>query len=399
MLYNFNNSEIVLCSISVLEKGFRYMYKTKNYYTLIKGRNKNSAIWEYYCYDENGKRVHRSTGQKKRVDALAVIEERIANDELLYPKGFRGRTPNEPFKKGVTLKEFCKDIYIYEKCPIVKDTLARGRHFEKSTCKTRRSILEGKILPFLGNVGVAELTPAKIDRWLLDLPNVKGISRVSANLCLSVLSSIMAYAVQMELRDDNPCRKVKRLGNDSKEKAVFTNEYIERLFKEPWKEKWAEMCCYISYNTGMRAGEVLALQGYQIRPDHILVDASMTQAGERKSTKNGKPRIVPISETVYSRIKPYIRGDDEYIFTRDGVKPIIYKTLMDSINRNLKKAGLDGIGLSFHSFRHYFNTKLVASGVRAEKIRAVIGHESEAMTEHYLHLSAEDMKEITDLQR
>lgn len=375
------------------------MYKTKNYYTLIKGRNKNSAIWEYYCYDENGKRVHRSTGQKKRVDALAVIEERIANDELLYPKGFRGRTPNEPFKKGVTLKDFCKDIYIYDKCPIVKDTLARGRHLEKSSCRNNRSILESKILPYLGNIGIAELTPAQIDKWLLCLPSKLGISRTSANMSLAVLSSIMAYAVQMELRDDNPCKKVRKLGSDTKEKVVFTDEYIERLFKKPWKEKWAEMCCYISYNTGMRAGEVLALQGYQIRPDHILVDASMTQALERKATKSGKPRVVPISENIYSRLKPYIRESDEFIFSRDGINPIRYQSLNVILNRNLKKAGLDGIGLSFHSFRHYFNTKLVASGVRAEKIRAVIGHESEAMTEHYLHLSAEDMKEITDLQR
>lgn len=376
------------------------MYKSKNYYTLIKGRNKHSAIWEYYCYDENGKRVHRSTGQKKRADALAVIEERIANDELLYPRGFRGKTSLErAFKKGMTLNEFCKDIYIYDKCPIVKDTLARGRHLEKSSCRINRSILESRILPYLGNIVIEELTPAQIDRWLLSLPLKLGISRTSANGSLAVLSSIMAYAVQMELRDDNPCKKVKKLGSDTKEKVVFTDEYIERLFKEPWKAKWAEMCCYLSANTGMRAGEILALQGYQIHPDHILVDASMTQELERKSTKSGKPRVVPISENIYSRLRPYIRGSDEFIFSKDGINPIRYQSLNGVLNRKLQEVGLDDKGLSFHSFRHYFNTKLVASGVRAEKIRAVIGHESEAMTEHYLHMSAEDMKEITNLQR
>ena len=76
-----------------------------------------------------------------------------------------------------------------------------------------------------------------------------------------------------------------------------------------------------------------------------------------------------------------------------------YQTLKKILQRKLQEAGLGDKGLTFHSFRHYFNTKLVASGVRAEKIRAVIGHESEAMTEHYLHLTAEDMKEITSIQR
>ena len=376
------------------------MYKSKNYYTLIKGRNKNSSIWEYYCYDENGKRVHRSTGQKKRADALAVIEERIANDELLYPKGFRGRaTKEKPVAEGILMKDFCKDMFIYEKCPITKDALARGRHLTRVTCKSRKNHLDRTILPYFGDIKVADLTAPIIDRWLLDLPEKEYLSRTSANNNLSTLSTILSYAVQIGLIESNPCRKVKRLGNDTKEKAVFTDEYIELLFKEPWKEKWAELCCYLSSNTGMRAGEVLALQGYQIHENYILIDASMTQEGERKSTKNGKPRTVPISELIYDKLKPLIRGENDYIFTKDGTKPMRYITLNHTLNRKLQEAGLGDKGLTFHSFRHYFNTKLVASGVRAEKIRAVIGHESESMTEHYLHLTAEDMKEITSIQR
>nr|DAI52513.1 MAG TPA: Integrase [Caudoviricetes sp.] len=377
------------------------MYKSKNYYTLIKGRNKNSSIWEYYCYDKNGKRVHRSTGQKRRADALAVIEERIANDELIYPKGFRARTATkgQAVAEGILMKDFCKDMFIYEKCPITKDALARGRHIAKTTCISRKYFLERAILPYLGDFRVADLTAPIIDRWLLNLPEKNNIARASANNCLSALSTILTYAVQIGLIESNPCRKVKKLGNDSKEKAVFTDEYIELLFKEPWKENWAEMCCYLSSNTGMRAGEVLALQGYQIHENYILIDASVTQFGERKSTKNGKPRTVPISEAIYSKLNPLIRGDNDYLFTKNGTDPMKYQTLKDILRRRLKKAGLGDKGLTFHSFRHYFNTKLVASGIRAEKIRAVIGHESEAMTEHYLHLTAEDMKEITSIQR
>ena len=373
------------------------MYKSKNYYTLIKGRNKNSSIWEYYCYDENGKRVHRSTGQKRRADALAVIEERIANDELLYPKGFKGRatTKGQPVAEGILMKDFCKDMFIYDKCPIVKDSFARGKHMSKVTIRNRKSSLDKIILPYLGDIRVADLTAPIIDRWLLDLPEKNNLSRSSANTTLGVLSAILSYAVQIGLIENNPCKKVRRLGSDTKEKSVFTDEYIEILFKEPWKEK----CCYLSSNTGMRAGEVLALQGYQIHENYILIDASITQDSERKSTKSGKPRTVPISKLIYEKLKPLIRGEKEFIFTKDGANPMKYQTLKKIRQRKLQEAGLGDKGLTFHSFRHYFNTKLVASGVRAEKIRAVIGHESEAMTEHYLHLTAEDMKEITSIQR
>ena len=61
-------------------------------------------------------------------------------------------------------------------------------------------------------------------------------------------------------------------------------------------------------------------------------------------------------------------------------------------------ASIEREGLTFHSFRHFFNSQLVASGVQGELVRAVIGHESEAMTERYLHLQASQMKPIMQVQ-
>lgn len=58
-----------------------------------------------------------------------------------------------------------------------------------------------------------------------------------------------------------------------------------------------------------------------------------------------------------------------------------------------------GTRLTFHSFRHYMNTRLIAVGMQGEKIRAVIGHEDEDMTEHYAHLEAEDLSLVREVQR
>ncbi len=54
--------------------------------------------------------------------------------------------------------------------------------------------------------------------------------------------------------------------------------------------------------------------------------------------------------------------------------------------------------LLFHSFRHFFNSQLVAAGVQGEFVRAVIGHESEKMTERYLHLSPDQMNVVRNVQ-
>ncbi|MBR2282338.1 MAG: tyrosine-type recombinase/integrase [Spirochaetales bacterium] len=56
-------------------------------------------------------------------------------------------------------------------------------------------------------------------------------------------------------------------------------------------------------------------------------------------------------------------------------------------------------GLSFHSFRHFFNTRLVANGVNGELVRATVGHESSDMTKHYLHLVPSDLNRVMDVAR
>ena len=56
-------------------------------------------------------------------------------------------------------------------------------------------------------------------------------------------------------------------------------------------------------------------------------------------------------------------------------------------------------GLSFHSFRHFFNTRLVANGVNGELVRATVGHESSDMTKHYLHLVPSDLNTVMDVAR
>lgn len=374
------------------------MYKPKNYYTLIK----EEGIWKYYCYTESGKRVKRSTGRKKRAEALEVIEERIKADCLIWPRGFvKPKTSYvyENYDAGTTMNEFCRDLFIYEKCPIVREKLMRGKHFEKSSCASMRQYLTSLILPFLGRFRVAELDRKTIDAWLLALPSERAISNTTANIALKVLNSILSYAKSKDLIPTNPCKDIERLAEQKKEKPVPNDNDINLLFSKPWESEMVRECCFIAANTGMRIGEIIALQGYQIKDDYILVDANETRLGYRKAPKNGKARKIPISKELRNSIVPFIRGADEYLFTINGNSHVVPQTIYSKLYAQLKKIGLGDKGFTFHSFRHYFNTKLVAADINPEKIRAIVGHSSEAMTEHYLHLSVEDLREITELQK
>ena len=56
-------------------------------------------------------------------------------------------------------------------------------------------------------------------------------------------------------------------------------------------------------------------------------------------------------------------------------------------------------GLTFHSWRHWFNSALRANAVTDGKIRMVLGHRTPAMTERYTSFKLEDYQDISTVQK
>ncbi|MDI9424744.1 MAG: tyrosine-type recombinase/integrase, partial [Spirochaetota bacterium] len=54
--------------------------------------------------------------------------------------------------------------------------------------------------------------------------------------------------------------------------------------------------------------------------------------------------------------------------------------------------------LTFHSWRHLFNSILVNARIPAEKIRTITGHLTPEMTAHYFKLSADGYGDIREVQ-
>lgn len=50
--------------------------------------------------------------------------------------------------------------------------------------------------------------------------------------------------------------------------------------------------------------------------------------------------------------------------------------------------------ISFHSWRHYYNSYLIVKGVSLPIIQAIIGHSGDGkMTKHYTKLNIDDLKQ------
>lgn len=97
-------------------------------------------------------------------------------------------------------------------------------------------------------------------------------------------------------------------------------------------------------------------------------------------------------------------SDTGFIFSiTGGETPVAPDFMLDALYKRIHAIGIPeearkNRNLTFHSWRHFFNTRLIASGVQGEITRAIIGHDSEKMTEHYLHLRTGDMEAVMAVQ-
>lgn len=374
------------------------MITDEYHYTLYRksGKDRKNSIYYYSFKNSDGKWVARSTGQTTERKARVFVNKQIAE----------GLFKETRVSKDLTFREFAEQNHFweYDKCPIVRDALARKGKYSRDNCKANGDCMRKHIVPFFGDVMMTHITKGMINSWLINLPDAAKLSSKSVNSLRCILYQMLQVAADMGLvRKELVLDKAKPLRKNAKDRPAFSPEQVNAIFETEWKNKHAYIGCRLASVTGMRLGEIKALKPEQVFPDHIHVDAAWADGEGRKSTKSGKTRDIPITTEIYNMIQQIIFHKG-LIFSSDGVKPMGDKFFNAPLNRRMDELGIDHseteteTALSFHSFRHFFNSRLVAAGISGEIIRAIMGHESTEMTQHYTHLQLSDNQAVTELQ-
>lgn len=139
------------------------------------------------------------------------------------------------------------------------------------------------------------------------------------------------------------------------------------------------------YGSGLRVSELVELRLSRISLD----DGYMMVEG-----KGDKQRIVPVSPVASSLIAEYLpvraagpikkEGSDTLFLNRRGAP--LTRVMVFYIIRDLAAAAGISKKVSPHTLRHSFATHLLEGGANLRAIQEMLGHESIATTEIYLHL-------------
>ena len=146
------------------------------------------------------------------------------------------------------------------------------------------------------------------------------------------------------------------------------------------------------YGTGLRISEALSLKGRNV----VLEGGSPVAV--RVVGKGNKERLVPLSKTAREVLEALGRPQGNVnIFTfsqgrRKGHVPSA-RWVEAKFREAALRAGLDPRRFTPHKLRHAYATLLVERGVELDAVKDLLGHESIATTQIYLHASRERLRE------
>ena len=248
-----------------------------------------------------------------------------------------------------------------------------------------------KLLRYLDDegLGLLDVTYDHLQSFLADLHDL-GISSASQSRIRSGIKSFFHFLKMESFIEEDPTFLLQTPRRGRKLPEVLTVEEIDSMIDsidldDPLGRR-NRAIIETMYGCGLRVSELVDLQLSQL----FLEEGYITVRG-----KGEKERVVPVSPLASRLVTEYVAtdrgdvepkpGDENTVFLNRRGKRLT-RQMVFIIIRDL--AALAGIRktISPHTLRHSFATHLLEGGANLRAIQQMLGHESIATTEIYLHL-------------
>lgn len=292
----------------------------------------------------------------------------------------------------LTLRAWADRFYT-EDCPHVSRLRLEGKHYSDRVMADHRGMVKNHLLgDAVAGIQLASLKRSDIlayrDRLVVKL----GKSRSTQKL-MAILKVILREALFRDLVLRDPTAGVGGLKIEVKErKAISPAQVLCLLRREHWEDELHWLGTWIAATTGLRAGEVRALQWGDLVPPRILVRRALSgDASVPDLPKWGKVRSCPYPKALQALLEARRGKGTAWVLSR-GEGPIGYGYWARAVKDASEKAGLEGVTL--HVLRHSLNTALRGGGTSDEQLRGAFGWTDPSTQEGYTHREAYDYSEL-----
>ena len=347
-------------------------------YGLFKRQRKKGYVW-YFWYWKDNKRIYRSTGKTNKKEAG------------FYAENFLGsQTP----KQISTLSRYTRDFFIWDRCAWIKRQHAKGRSFSHTMAQMRRAHLKTYILPAFGRKALSSLNSVDVENWLISLP----LANQTKNHILRTLNIVMREAAREHLVSHNPIVDIESLGITPKRRDTLSGNELGALFpadreafEQVWPILWHGFLYALAVSSGMRSGELRALQWGAViwDPGGVLVLQAITRDNIVGEPKGKSRRSILLPDRTINLLelwKTLTRYPDpgDYVFAGRYGRWLSARSITINLLPGLQRAGIntEGRNIVAHSLRHTYNTKM-RELLTGDVLRDFTGHKSIKMTDHY----------------
>jgi len=214
------------------------------------------------------------------------------------------------------------------------------------------------------------------------------------NCYLRSISAFWSWLSREGFIDSNPFARVKIPKAPTKVITPFTEEQIQSLLQAIDISSVTSFRTYaivlMLLDTGMRLGELTGLK---------MNNVDLRNRTLKVFGKGSKERRLPIGKRLLAalwkyqlyRPQPATGSIDNFFLTRDGWP--LTKNRVETIIKNLgRKAGLQGVRCSHHTFRHTFCIQFLRNGANLFSLQQMTGHSSLEVLRGYVALAESDLK-------
>lgn len=243
--------------------------------------------------------------------------------------------------------------------------------------------------PLLAQRSLASVTQGDVDAWVASI-TARGLTANTTATYVATLRAVLRYGARLGL--------VHRTFHFKMPKVVQTRlEYFSQhevdaiLCASRLEGLWLEALYATAFKTGLRLGELAALEWSDVDLEKRLITVSKSHDGP---TKTGNVRHVPIGDSMLPVLERWALQPRPLSRVFHSVKGLPLNDESACFKR-LWRATLQDAGvkfLTFHSTRHTFASLWMVGGGDLFRLQRMMGHSNPKMTLRYSHLSPKEFE-------
>lgn len=286
---------------------------------------------------------------------------------------------------GLTFEEGCNKYLLF----------CKERNLRDGTIKHYRQSYNQFYKFFEPDTPLSQIKKADYNRYVVYLLDTLN-NDVSVNSYLRDLITTFHYLMKAGYMESFEMKSIKV---DAPRKETYTDDELRLLLKKPNIKKcnFTEYQCWVMTNflfcTGVRQRSLMNIKIKDVDFDNCVVYVNVT--------KNRKPLIVPINDTMVNILKEFFKyrqhnSTEDYLFCNAFGNQLVKSTSYHMLYDYNKRRGVETTGI--HRYRHTFAKQWIISGGNVVTLSRILGHSSLDITQNYINLLVSDLaKDVNEI--